>query len=105
PINKARVDYIVKNLTTVIGCPITADPVAGTEFTSLTKDVRTNPQLSLQRWVQDYPHPQNWLSAYWECGGFSRRFGYCNLFLDQILKQADQTADLEQAIKLYQLGE
>lgn len=105
PINKARVDYIVKNLTTVIGCPITADPVAGTEFTSLTKDVRTNPQLSLQRWVQDYPHPQNWLSTYWKCGAFSRRYGYCNLFLDEILDQADATEDFEASIKLYQLAE
>lgn len=105
PINKARVEYISANLTKVIGCPITADPVAGTEFTSLTKDVRTNPQLSLQRWVQDYPHPQNWLSTYWTCGAFSRRYGYCNLFLDDILKQADATQDAEAAIKLYQLAE
>lgn len=105
PINKARVEYIAANLTAVIGCPITADPVAGTEFTSLTKDVRTNPQLSLQRWVQDYPHPQNWLSTYWKCGAFSRRYGYCNLFLDQILNQADGTQDFEAAVKLYQLAE
>ncbi len=105
PINQKRVEYISKNLSDVIGCPITPDPIAGTEFTSLTKDVRTNPQLSLQRWVQDYPHPQNWLSAYWKCGAFSRRYGYCNLFLDQILNQADMTADPEKALELYQLGE
>ena len=105
PINKQRVEYISNNLQKVIGCPITPDPVAGTEFTSLTKDVRTNPQLSLQRWVQDYPHPQNWLSTYWKCGAFSRRYGYCNLFLDDILNKADATPDFEQAIKLYQQGE
>ncbi len=105
PVNKARVEYISANLTKVIGCPITPDPVAGTEFTSLTKDVRTNPQLSLQRWIQDYPHPQNWLSTYWECGAFSARYGYCNLFLDQILNQADGTKDFEQAVVLYQLAE
>lgn len=105
PINKERVEYISKNLSTVIGCPITPDPIAGTEFTSLTKDVRTNPQLSLQRWVQDYPHPQNWLTTYWQCGAFSARYGYCNLFLDQILQQADSTADFDTAIALYQLAE
>lgn len=105
PINKARVDYISANLSKVIGCPVTPEPVAGTEFTSLTKDVRTNPQLSLQRWVQDYPHPQNWLSVYWKCDAFSRRYGYCNLFLDEILNKADATADLEEAIKLYQMAE
>lgn len=105
PVNEARVAYISNNLSTVIGCPVTPDPVEGTEFTSLTKDVRTNPQLSLQRWIQDYPHPQNWLSTYWECGAFSARYGYCNLFLDQILRQADATEDFEQALPLYQLAE
>lgn len=105
PINKKRIETITDNLTKVIGCPITPEPISGTEFTSLTKDVRTNPQLSLQRWVQDYPHPQNWLTTYWACGAFSRRYGYCNLFLDQILKQADSTADLEKAIPLYQQAE
>ena len=105
PLNKTRVEYIAANLTKVIGCPITPEPVAGTEFTSLTKDVRTNPQLSLQRWIQDYPHPQNWLSTYWKCGAFSARYGYCNLFLDQILTQADGTEDFEKAVVLYQLAE
>jgi oligopeptide transport system substrate-binding protein len=105
PLNKARVEYISANLTKVLGCPVTPEPVEGTEFTSLTKDVRTNPQLSLQRWVQDYPHPQNWLTTYWACDAFSRRYGYCNLFLDQILRQADATADPDEALKLYELAE
>lgn len=105
PVNQHRVETITKNLSDVLGCPILPDPVAGTEFTSLTKDVRTNPQMSLQRWVQDYPHPQNWLSTYWTCGAFSARYGYCNLFLDQILAQADAEPDSDKAIVLYQLAE
>lgn len=105
PVNKRRVEAITKNLTDVIGCPILPDPVQGTEFTSLTRDVSTNPQMSLQRWVQDYPHPQNWLSTYWTCGAFSARFGYCNLFLDQILAQADAEPDFDKAVVLYQLAE
>lgn len=105
PANQRRAEYITSNLSKVLGCTIGAEGVEGTEFTSLTKDVRTNPQMSIQRWVQDYPHPQNWLSTYWSCGAFSRRYGYCNLFLDQVLKQADATADMDKAIKLYQLAE
>lgn len=105
PINQQRVQYIASNLEKVIGCKITPDPVAGTEFTSLTKDVLTNPQMSLQRWVQDYPHPQNWLSVYWECGAFSRRYGYCNLLMDDILKKADSLRDEDEAYKLYELAE
>jgi len=105
PINQQRVQYISNNLQKVIGCPITPEPVDATQFTALTKDVRTNPQMSIQRWVQDYPHPQNWLSTYWKCGAFSKRYGYCNLFLDDILNKADATADFEQAVKLYQAAE
>lgn len=105
PLNQQRAEFITGNLSKALGCPITPEPVSGTEFTSLTKDVRTNPQLSLQRWVQDYPHPQNWLTTYWACGAFSRRYGYCNLYLDEILRQADSTADLEKALPLYQQAE
>lgn len=105
PLNTVRVQYIADNLTSVIGCEIQVDPVDPTEFTRLVRDVKTNPQLSLQRWVQDYPHPQNWLSTYWTCGSFARNFGYCNVFLDELLKKADSTTNPEAAIKLYQQAE
>ncbi len=105
PINKQRVEYIAANLTKVIGCEIKADPVSPIQFTRITRDVKTNPQLSLQRWVEDFPHPQNWLSTYWTCGSFAKSFGYCNVFLDALLHKADNTTDLEAAIKLYQQAE
>lgn len=105
PFNKQRVDYIAANLTKVLGCEIKPDPVSPIQFTRLVGDVKTNPQLSLQRWVEDYPHPQSWMSAYWTCGSFAKTFGYCNVFLDDLLHKADSTADLEAAIRLYQQAE
>lgn len=105
PVNTARVQYIADNLTSVLGCEIKVDPVDPTEFTRLTRSVKTNPQLSLQRWVQDYPHPQNWLSTYWTCGSLALNFGYCNVFLDELLKRADSTTDPGAAIRLYQQAE
>ncbi|MBE7452920.1 MAG: hypothetical protein HS111_29845 [Kofleriaceae bacterium] len=45
------------------------------------------------------------MTTYWACGAFSRRYGYCNLYLDEILRQADSTADLDKAIPLYQQAE
>lgn len=105
PFNQQRVDYLVKNLNTVFGCDIKADPLSPVEFTRITNDVATNPQLSLQRWVEDYPHPQSWLSAYWTCGSFAKAFGYCNVFLDDLLHKADSNPDLESAIKQYQQAE
>ncbi len=105
PTNKQRAEYIAANLENVFGCEIALDPVNPIEFTQLTRSVKTNPQLSLQRWVEDFPHPQNWLSAYWTCGSFARQFGYCNLFLDELLKKADSTTDLEAALTQYQQAE
>jgi oligopeptide transport system substrate-binding protein len=105
PLNHARFQFIAGNYVKVFGCPITLDPVDATVYTALTKDVKTNPQISRQGWIEDYPHPQNWLSVYWVCGAFSSRYGYCNPELDKQLKDADTTLDFEQAIKKYQAAE
>lgn len=105
PTNKQQVDYLVANFKKVFGCDIIPTPVNAIEFTRLVRNVKTNPQLSLQRWVGDYPHPENWLSAYWTCGSFAREFGYCNLYLDDLLKKADQEINLEKALTLYQQAE
>lgn len=105
PAEHSRAAYLANNINLAIGCPVMLEPVDPTVFTSLTKDVRTNPQISRLGWLGDYPHPQNWLSAYWKCGGFSKNYGYCNLKLDELLNEADQTLDLEQAMKKYQEAE
>jgi len=105
PLNHARFQFIAGDYVKVFGCPITLDPVDATVITALTKDVKTNPQIARQGWIQDYPHPQNWLSVYWVCGAFSKRYGYCNPTLDATLKDADSTLDFEAAIKKYQAAE
>lgn len=105
PVNHARYQFIAGNFVRVFGCPVSLDPIDATVFAALTKDVRTNPQISRQGWVQDYPHPQSWLSTYWVCGAFSKNYGYCNLKLDEMLAKADATTNFEEAIKLYQEAE
>ncbi len=105
PVEHARAAYIANNIIQVIGCPVILDPVDATVWLRLIKDVKTNPQISRQGWVQDYPHPQNWLTVYWTCGSFAMRYGYCNLKLDEMLHEADQTLDFEQAIIKYKEAE
>lgn len=105
PINHARAQFLAGNFVKVFSCPITLDPVDPTVFTALTKNVNTNPQISQQRWIEDYPHPQNWLSVYWACGSFSRNYGYCNLHLDDLLKAADSDRDFQDSLKKYQEAE
>lgn len=101
PLNTARFQWVAGNYVAVFGCPITLDPVDPTVWISLGKDIKTRPPISTTGWVQDYPHPQNWLSVYWVCDGFAKRFGYCNKTFDALTAKADQTLDLQQALVLY----
>jgi oligopeptide transport system substrate-binding protein len=101
PQNHARFQFIAGNFVRVFNCPVTIDPVDATVMTALTKDVKTNPQISRQGWIQDYPHPQNWLSVYWKCAAFAKRYGYCNKDLDTLMSQADATVDFDASLKLY----
>lgn len=105
PVNNSRYQFIAQNFVKVFNCPVTLDPVDATVYAALTKDVRTNPQISRQGWAEDYPHPQSWLSTYWVCGAFSKNYGYCNLKLDEMLAKADATTNFEESIKLYRDAE
>jgi oligopeptide transport system substrate-binding protein len=103
--NNARFQAWAGYFVSTFNCPITLDPVDPTVATALTKDPNTNPQISRQGWIQDYPHPQNWLTIYWTCAAFAKRYGYCNKDLDATLAKADATTNQDDAIKLYQQAE
>ena len=99
PTNQTRLGFLAANFALVFGCPITLDPT--NQLPSKTK-----PQISLQGYMQDYPHPHNWLSMFWTCGGeFATPFGYCNKELDALLARADQERDSQKAFALYQQAE
>ncbi len=103
--NHARFQFLAGNFVKVFNCALTLDPVDPTVYTALTKDPKTNPQIARQGWIEDYPHPQNWLSVYWKCAAFAKRYGYCNKDLDALMAKADQTLDFNESIKLYQQAE
>jgi oligopeptide transport system substrate-binding protein len=105
PLNHARFQFMAGTYVKIFGCPITLDPVDATVYTAMTKDVKTNPQIGRQGWIQDYPHPQNWLSVYWVCGAFSVRYGYCNKNFDALTAKADQELDFAKSLALYQQAE
>ena len=99
PTNQTRLGFLAANFALVFGCPITLDPT--NQLPSKTK-----PQISLQGYMQDYPHPHNWLSMFWMCGSeFATSFGYCNKELDALLVKADQERDSQKAFALYQQAE
>ncbi len=99
PTNQARFGFLAASFAQVIGCPITLDPT--NQLPSKTK-----PQISLQGYMQDYPHPHNWLSMFWTCGNeFAAPFGYCNKELDALVVRADQERDPQKSLALYQQAE
>jgi oligopeptide transport system substrate-binding protein len=105
PRNHARFQAIAGYFVAAFNCPITLDPVDATTFTALTKDVKTAPQFFLLGWIQDYPHPQNWLFI-WECGGLAAgRVNYCNKDFDAAVKDADQTTDMAKSIEKYKAAQ
>jgi len=104
-LNHARFQFLAGNFVKVFNCPITLDPVDPTVATALTKDIKTMPQFTRGGWIQDYPHPQNWLSVYWVCGAFAKRYGYCSKDFDAMTAKADQELDFAKSIALYQQAE
>ena len=53
-------------------------------------------------WALDYPSPENYIRPIVGCEGYSNYTGYCSEELDQKLVEADEAADLDEAISLYQ---
>jgi ABC-type oligopeptide transport system substrate-binding subunit len=104
-LNHARFQFVAGNMVRALGCPVTLDPVDPTVMTALTKDPKTFPLLSRQGWIQDYPHPSNWLSVYFTCNGFAARSSYCNEDFDKLTQEADASTNFEEAVKLYQQAE
>ncbi len=103
--NHARFQFLAGNFASAFNCAITLDPVDSTVLTALTKNPATNPQIARQGWIQDYPHPQNWLSVYWRSGAFAARYGYSNKTLDALMSKADATVNFDEAVKLYSQAE
>jgi oligopeptide transport system substrate-binding protein len=105
PRNHARFQVIAGNFARVFNCPVTLDPVDSTVFTALVKDVKTAPQIFLLGWVQDYPHPQNWLFIEACDGLFANRIGYCNPEFDKALIAANQELDPAKAVEKYKAAQ
>ncbi|MDP3046461.1 MAG: ABC transporter substrate-binding protein, partial [Chloroflexota bacterium] len=103
--NRARYQFLSNNLSQVIGCPFPLDPVDPSTFAAMMRKPEIAPQLLLQPWVQDYPHPQDWLSAF-ACGGLlSSGIGYCNQDFDKALAAANAEADGAKALEKYKAAQ
>jgi len=105
PRNHARFQAIAGYFAQTFNCPVTLDPVDATVFTGMVKKAATAPQMFLLGWVQDYPHPQNWLFIMMCDGLFANRIGYCNKDFDKALIAANQEPDQAKAAEKYKAAQ
>lgn len=103
--NRARYTFLSNNLSQVIGCPFPLDPVDPSTFAAMTRKPEMAPQLLLQNFVQDYPHPQDWLSAFQCSGLLSTGIGYCNEEFDRALVAANAETDGVKALEKYKAAQ
>ena len=101
PRNRKRWEWLTAQWRDNLGVDMKLDPVEPTTFTSLTKDIKTAPQMFILGWCADYPDEQNWLSVYWKTGGFGERIGYSNAEFDKLVNAADVELDPAKRTQLY----
>jgi len=98
---RARYEWLQKQWKQVLDVEVKLNPVDQTTYTNWLRDPKTAPPLYLQSWCALYPDPHYWLSVYWKTGAVAERFKYSNKPLDQLLTDADATADPSKRMELY----
>ena len=93
--NRTRWQTLANQWQTTLGVTITLQPLpSGTLLPE-------NP-LMILGWCGDYPHPSNYLTAYWKSTSFfAKRLHYANPQVDALLDQAETTADPAQQLAIY----
>ena len=103
--HKPWVDAVCNSIQTALGVPCVGKPFPTFgEFRTL---VTTQKMTGMSRagWQADYPHIENWLNPLLRTGASSNDGKFSDAAFDAKLKEADSTADLAAAEKLYQEAE
>lgn len=91
-------EFVQANLQEDLGINVT---IEAQEWSVYLQTLSENPQdMYRLGWCADYPHPNNWLYDVWSCD--TARGGYCNEAMDELLAQAQVTAELEDQLPLYE---
>src|SRR5215217_2998543 len=98
-----QAEWIAGEIRDILGIELKIEPMEGAALTALRSDVKTHPQLLyFGSWYQDYPDPQNWLSAVWTCDSSLNNVGYCNERFDELTALGDTTIDPAARLASYQ---
>lgn len=105
PRNQALFQSIAGSLTRVFACPVLLDPVEPGTYAIMARDPKTAPQIFLLTWLQEYPHPQNWLFLHTCVGVYAARIGYCNKEFDAAFAAANQELDWDKMLEKYKAAQ
>jgi oligopeptide transport system substrate-binding protein len=98
-----QAEWIAGEIRDILGVELTIEPMEGASLTALRQEPETHPQLLyFGSWYQDYPDPQNWLSAVWRCESSLNQVGYCNETYDELTAQGDTTIDPSERLVYYE---
>ncbi len=86
---------------------VECDFVPATDFGQFRSIVNAHQLTGMARsdWAADYPSIENYLNPRYKTGASSNDSVYTSPVVDALLNQADSTADVQAAIKLYQQAE
>ncbi|MEV4415918.1 ABC transporter substrate-binding protein [Catellatospora sp. NPDC049609] len=103
--HKGWVDAVCGSITNALGVPCVGKPFPtfGEFRTLVTTEKMTG--MSRAGWQADYPSIENWLNPLLKTGASSNDGKFSDAAFDAKLKEADGTADLAAAEKLYQDAE
>ena len=98
-----QTEWIAGEIRDILGIELSIEPMEGAALTALRQEPNTHPQLLyFGSWYQDYPDPQNWLSAVWTCESSLNQVGYCNETYDDLTRSGDTTIDPAERLVYYE---
>lgn len=86
---------------------VTCTPIGEPRFADVLDKLDSGADIGFFRlgWIMDYPSMQNYLGPLYSTNGSSNYYGYSNPEFDELVKQGESAASLEEAIEFYQQAE
>jgi oligopeptide transport system substrate-binding protein len=103
--HKAWVDAMCNQIKASLGVNCTGSPEP--KLSDLLKKVRDHKSVGMIRlaWTMDYPLMENYLGPLYTTDGSSNYYGYTNTAFDSLVREGNEAATTEAAIKKWQQAE
>ncbi len=101
PAAKDRAIYWSQNLKRVLNVNITPTPMDPAQLQTYLSQRSPKLKIYLLGWIQDYPHPQDWLSLVFGNNSSLAPYGWNDPHFNQLVNKADKLP-IQQAAPIYQ---